>query len=237
MHPCTGKTALVTSASAGAGRAVAMALAKAGAQVVVHHSRSPAAAEQIVRGIRANGGKAIALAVDLASPDGPQELASRTRAIVGDRLDILVFNARLSKSGKLQDATIKAFDAEFAANVRAPLFLIQQLLPVMNRGSRFVVTLEPSLPPEMTPASSSVQGGLEGLVGQLSPVLASRGIQVDSVIPANLARVAGECPGGTPPCAAGDARAARPSEIARTVTELVSSQGQERISADSAGAI
>lgn len=73
MPPCPGKSVLVTNASVGAGRAVAMALGKAGTEVVAHHSRSPAAAEQTVSGICANGGKAIALAVDLATPDGPQE--------------------------------------------------------------------------------------------------------------------------------------------------------------------
>lgn len=75
---CSGKTALVTSAARGTGRAVAVALGKAGAQVLVHHTRSPAAADQTVSDIRASGGKAMALAVDLSSHDGPQELAPRT---------------------------------------------------------------------------------------------------------------------------------------------------------------
>ena len=217
-NSCNGKTALVTSAARGTGRAVAVALGKAGAQVLVHHTRSPAAADQTVSDIRASGGKAMALAVDLSSHDGPQELAMRTRTIIGDRLDILVFNARLTKTASPEQPTAEAFDAEFAANVRAPLFLVQELLPVLRRGSRFVVTLEPPSAPERNPASRSVQGGLEGLVNELESSLAAKGIRVDSVMPAGTA------------CAAVDRRqgeedtfrTARPTEIARTVTALMS---------------
>jgi Dehydrogenases with different specificities (related to short-chain alcohol dehydrogenases) len=218
VHSCSGKTALVTSAARGTGRAVAVALGKAGAQVLVHHTRSPAAADQTVSDIRANGGKAMALAVDLSSHDGPQELATRTRTIIGDRLDILVFNARLTKTASAERATAEAFDAEFAANVRAPLFLVQELLPVLSRGSRFVVTLEPPPAPERNPASSSVQGGLESLVNELGSSLRDRGIRVDSVMPAGTAYAVAEQPLGEEDAI----RSARPAEIARTVTALVS---------------
>ena len=225
MHACNGKTALVTSAARGTGRAVAMALGKAGAQVLVHHTRSPSAADQTVSDIRAGGGKAMALAVDLSSPNGPQELATRTRKIIGDRLDILVFNARFSKAAGAHEATVESFDAEIAANVRAPLFLVRELLPVMSRGSRFVVTLDQPSAPELNPTGSSVEGGLKGLVSQLSPVLGSRGIRVDSVSPASLAHAAGECPEGEAPCiCVSNGRAGRPSEIARTVADLISAQ-------------
>ncbi len=218
VHLCSGKTALVTSAARGTGRAVAMALGKAGAQVLVHHTRSPAAAAQPVSDIRASGGKAMALAVDLSSRDGPQELATRTRTIIGDRLDILVFNARLTKTASPDRPTPEAFDAEFAANVRAPLFLVQELLPVLRRGSRFVVTVEPPSVPKQNPASRSVQGGLEGLVDELGASLGVQGIRVDTVMPTGGARA-----GGSRLQGAEDAlRSPRPAEIARTVAVLVS---------------
>lgn len=69
VHSCSGKTALVTSAARGTGRAVAVALGKAGAQVLVHHARPPATADKNVTDIRTSGGKATALAVDLSSFD------------------------------------------------------------------------------------------------------------------------------------------------------------------------
>jgi len=118
MTTLSGTTALViTGASRGIGRASALALAKAGARVLVHYGRGAKEAEVVVAEIRKAGGRADAVA-DLAAPDGPHRLAKQVRAIVGDRLDILVANAGISKA-----ATIEDFDNLFAVNVRAPFFL------------------------------------------------------------------------------------------------------------------
>src|ERR1700741_1706229 len=87
MTSLTGKTALVTGASRGIGRASALALAKAGAQVLVHYGRGAAEAEMVVNEIRSAGGRADAVAADLANADGPHKLAAQVRRIVGDRLD------------------------------------------------------------------------------------------------------------------------------------------------------
>src|ERR1700722_12162752 len=102
MSTLSGKTALVTGASRGIGRASALALAAAGAQVVVHYGRGAAEADDVVAEIRESGGRADAVAADLAAPDGPHKLATLTRTIVGDRLDILVANAGISKSARIE---------------------------------------------------------------------------------------------------------------------------------------
>ena len=122
MTSCNGKTALVTGASRGIGRASALALAKAGAQVLVHYSRGAEEAKAVVDEIRKAGGRAEALGADLAAPDGPHKLAAETRRIVGDRLDILVANAGISKAATIEETTLADFDALFAVNVRAPFF-------------------------------------------------------------------------------------------------------------------
>jgi len=70
MNKLTGKTALVTGASRGLGRATALALAKAGAQVLVHYGRGLAEAEAVAAEIRQAGGRADVVAGDLAAPDG-----------------------------------------------------------------------------------------------------------------------------------------------------------------------
>jgi len=93
MLNLSGKTALVTGASRGIGRASALALAKAGAQVLVHYGNGEKAAAAVVAEISQAGGRAEKVAADLRAPDGPHALAARVRAIVGDRLDILVANA------------------------------------------------------------------------------------------------------------------------------------------------
>jgi 3-oxoacyl-[acyl-carrier protein] reductase len=122
MTTLSGKTALVTGASRGIGRASALALAAAGAQVLVHYGRGASEADGVVAEIRKAGGRGDAIAADLAAADGPHELANLTRNIVGDRLDILVANAGVSKSATIEDTTIEDFDRLFAVNVRAPSF-------------------------------------------------------------------------------------------------------------------
>jgi 3-oxoacyl-[acyl-carrier protein] reductase len=120
MSNLSGKTALVTGASRGIGRASALALAKAGAQVLVHYSNSEKEADAVVAEIRNGGGKAEKVGADLRNPDGAHALAKRVRAVVGDRLDILVANAGISKSATIEDTTVEDFDNLFAVNVRAP---------------------------------------------------------------------------------------------------------------------
>src|ERR1700753_3555003 len=139
MTNLTGKTALVTGASRGLGRASALALAEAGAQVLIHYGSGPKGADAVVAKTRAAGGRADKLAADLSAPDGAHTLAKQVRQIVGARLDILVANAGVSKAASIEDNTVEDFDRLFAVNVRAPFFLVQQLLPIMCRGSSIVL--------------------------------------------------------------------------------------------------
>src|SRR5271163_1174030 len=128
-------TALVTGASRGIGRATAAALAEAGAHVLVHYGRSTQEAESVVAEIQTKGGHADAVSADLGTPDGASLLANKVRSIVGDRLDVLVLNAGISKAARIADHTVEDFDNLFATNVRGPFFLVQQLLPVLGEGS------------------------------------------------------------------------------------------------------
>ena len=128
------KTALVTGASRGIGRATAAAIASAGARVLVHYSRSALEAESLVSEIEAKGGRANAISADLATPNGASLLAKQVRSIVGDRLDVLVLNAGISKRARIADYTVEDFDNLFATNVRGPFFLVQQLLPILGEG-------------------------------------------------------------------------------------------------------
>src|ERR1700752_3629721 len=100
------KTALVTGASRGIGRAIALALAETDAYVLVHYSRSADDAESLVERIRSKGGRADAISADLATPEGATSLAKEARSIVGDRLDVLVLNAGLSKAATIKDHTV-----------------------------------------------------------------------------------------------------------------------------------
>jgi len=139
MSTLQDKTALVTGASRGIGRATAAALARAGTHVLVHYGRSAQEAESLVSEIQAKGWRAEAISADLGTPNGAALLAKQVRAIVGDRLDVLVLNAGISKAARLADYTVEDFDNLFATNVRSPFFLVQQLLPILGDGSNIVV--------------------------------------------------------------------------------------------------
>src|ERR1700726_3912845 len=118
MTNLSGKTALVTGASRGIGRASALALAGMGAQVLVHYSSGTKEAEAVAAEIREAGGRADTVGADLSAPDGAHKLAKQVRAIVGDRLDILVANAGISKAASIEETTVQDFDKLFAVNVR-----------------------------------------------------------------------------------------------------------------------
>jgi len=186
------KTALVTGASRGIGRATAAALARAGAHVLVHYGRSAREAESLVSEIQTEGGLASALSADLATPNGAELLAKQVRSIVGDRLDVLVSNAGISKAATIRDHTVEDFDNLFATNVRGPFFLVQQLLPVLGEGSNIIVISslgahavvgKPGLDNPSILAYASTKGALETLVKNWAAILGPRGIRVNAVAP------------------------------------------------------
>jgi NAD(P)-dependent dehydrogenase (short-subunit alcohol dehydrogenase family) len=185
MPTLTGKTALVTGASRGMGRASALALAAAGAQVLVHYGRGAKEADAVVAEIRKAGGRADALATDLAAADGADKLARLTRGIVGDRLDILIANAGVSKSATIEATTVEDFDRLFAVNVRAPFFLVQQLLPIMCKGSSivFLSSLAAHAVVGTAPAYAATKGAVDTLVKHFAAQLGARGIRVNAVAP------------------------------------------------------
>jgi 3-oxoacyl-[acyl-carrier protein] reductase len=185
MTTLLGKTALVTGASRGIGRASARALAKAGAQVLVHYGRGAKEAEAVVTAIREAGGRADAVAADLAAPDGPHRLAKQVRAIVGDRLDILVANAGISKAATIEDYTVEDFDNLFAVNVRAPFFLVQQLLPILGSGGSVILlsSLAAHAAVGTLSAYAATKGAVDTLVKHFAFVLGARGIRVNAVAP------------------------------------------------------
>jgi 3-oxoacyl-[acyl-carrier protein] reductase len=189
MTTLSGKTALVTGGSRGIGRASALALAKAGAQVLVHYGRGAAEAQAVVKEITAAGGRAEALAADLEARDGPHKLAKEVRAIVGERLDILVANAGISKSAKIEDTSLDDFDRLFAVNVRAPFFLVQQLLPILGNGSSVILlsSLGAHAAVGTIAAYAATKGAIDTLVKCFAAELGARGIRVNAVAPGVVA--------------------------------------------------
>lgn len=185
MNSLNGKTALVTGASRGIGRATAVALAQAGAQILVHYGANAEEADAVVKEIQNAGGKAHSLGTDLRKPDGAHALARQARAIIGDRLDILVANAGISRSATIEDTTVEDFDNLFAVNVRAPFFLVQQLLPVLQTGSSIILTssLAAHASVGTLSAYAATKGAIDTLVKHFATALGPRGIRVNAIAP------------------------------------------------------
>jgi 3-oxoacyl-[acyl-carrier protein] reductase len=189
MTSLNGKTALVTGASRGIGRASALALAKLGAQVLVHYGQGAKEAEAVVAEIRKAGGRADAVGADLSASDGPHKLARQVRTIVGDRLDILVANAGVAKAAVIEETSVEDFDRLFAVNVRAPFFLVQQLLPILHEGSSIVLlsSLAAHAVVGTLPAYAATKGAIDTLVKHFASALGQRGIRVNAVAPGVVA--------------------------------------------------
>jgi 3-oxoacyl-[acyl-carrier protein] reductase len=185
MTHLTNKTALVTGASRGIGRASALALAADGARVIVHYGRGKEEADAVVADIRKAGGKADAVGADLQAPDGPHKLAAEVRKLVGARLDILVANAGVAKGASIEEQTVEDFDRQFAINVRAPFFLVQQLLPVLGEGSSVILlsSVVARAAVAVLPAYAATKGAISTMVKQFASLLGARGIRVNAVAP------------------------------------------------------
>jgi len=197
MNTPSQKIALVTGASRGIGRATALALAGEGARVLVHYGNSAPEARSVVDEIRAGGGNAEALQADLGTSDGPLQLARQVRAVIGERLDMLVLNAGIAKAAAFEDHSIEDFDKLFATNVRSPFFLFQQLLPLFGEGSSVILVSSlgarfvPGNPGQAgapsLPAYAATKGALDTLVKHWAFALGPRGIRVNAVAPGVIA--------------------------------------------------
>lgn len=136
MSDLAGKTALVTGATAGIGRAVAIRLAENGAEVVVH-GRDARRGAELVSAIADRGGRARFVAADLADVDEVERLA-----VEAGEVDILVNNAGVYEFTSTPDTTAHSVDRHLAINTRAPFQLVAALAPGMaKRGHGAIVNI------------------------------------------------------------------------------------------------
>jgi NAD(P)-dependent dehydrogenase (short-subunit alcohol dehydrogenase family) len=216
-----GLRALITGATSGLGKAIALRLAGDGAQVIVH-GRDAARGAQTVEAIRAQGGSGRFVAADLSDPAQITRLAKD----VGE-IDILVNNAGFSAWGPTAEFDVGAFDAMFAANVRAPFCLVAAFAPGMAaRGTGSIINIG-SMAGSIGLAGGAAYGATKAALGSLAQAWAAefspRGIRVNTVAAGPIytrpeARELFDTLGATTALK----RAADPAEVAEVVAFLAS---------------
>ncbi|KAK4609077.1 Dehydrogenase OXI1 [Fulvia fulva] len=183
-----GKVAIVTGASRGIGEAIAFDLASRGAKVAITYSsdRSREGANNLITRIESEAhSSAIGIQCNLQEPSAPQQIVDETLKAFGPHIDILINNAAIISDKKLEDVTADHFDEVFHLNVRAPLFMIQAVLPHLRRPGRIVnissVGARQGYPGTGTYAAS--KGALEAYTRNWAAELGKDGTTVNCVNP------------------------------------------------------
>lgn len=186
MFRLDGKVAVVTGGSRGIGRATAMALAAQGATVVVTYVRGEAEAKAVVAAIEEKGGKAEAIAFDVADMAAAEAAIAEVAKRHG-RLDILVANAGIAIDGLLLRVKEDEMDRLFAVNVKGAVACARAAIKTMMRAKTGRVIFLSSIVGEMGNAGqtayAATKAALIGVTKTLAREYASRNVTVNAVAP------------------------------------------------------
>jgi 3-oxoacyl-[acyl-carrier protein] reductase/pteridine reductase len=136
----SGKSALVTGGAKRIGRGIALALAQAGADVVLTFRTSGAEAAQTVREIEALGGRALAVECDVRSESSVRRAIAAAIGAFG-RIDVLVNNAAVFASSRLESISLDEWDAVFETNARGPFLVSREALPHLRAVQGRIVNI------------------------------------------------------------------------------------------------
>ena len=185
-----GKTALVTGGSQGIGKAISLVLAEYGANVVVNYRSGKALAEETYQEIKALGVECYLLPCDLSSVDSAKTIA---RYLAGNMLeiDILVLNASVQFRKSWNEVTADEFELQLNTNLRASLFLIQELYPVMQKkGWGRILTIgsvQQLRPHQQMIAYAASKVAQLSMVKSLAPQFGSAGVTINNLAPGAIA--------------------------------------------------
>lgn len=184
------KTALVTGAGRGIGRAIAERLAQDGALVAINYASNTAAAEQALAAITSAGGEGFLLQAKIGEQSSIEHIVSTLKQEFGERtgsesLDILVNNIGGGEHATIETETEQHYDWVMNNNVRGPFFLTQALLPLLADGGRIVniSSAASRLAGTTFITYSMAKAAVEMFTRVLAKELGHRGITVNSVAP------------------------------------------------------
>ena len=184
MGKLTGKVAVVTGASKGIGAGIARALAAHGASVVVNYASSRSGADKVVSEIRAEGGKAVAVAGDVSKSEQAKGLIDAAVTHFG-RLDILVNNSGVYEFGAIEAITEDSFHRLFNINVLGLLLVTQAAVAHMKEGGSVINigSAVSRLKPSGSAVYTATKGAVDMITGVLGKELGARKIRVNSINP------------------------------------------------------
>ncbi|BFO19143.1 SDR family oxidoreductase [Streptomyces sp. KM77-8] len=225
--PQSSRIVAVTGAGTGIGRATARAFAAEGAHVVAIGRRA-----ELLRETAARHDRITPLAADITAEGEPDRIIRAVLETHG-RLDVLVNNAGIVRSGALGTLTPEMITAQLATNLVAPILLAQVVLPLLEKSNGVIVNVSTSVGQRGWPGSSvygATKTALESLTRSWAVELAPRGIRVVAVAPGAIDTPIGEHQGLTAERMAAVrewqlahtplARIGRPEEVAWAVTQL-----------------
>jgi len=175
---------LVTGSSRGIGRAIAAECARKGAIVAVHYSSARQEADQVVRQIERDGGRACAFQADIGVVAEIERLFDQVIARFG-QLDILINNAGVMINRPIEQVSEEDFDRVFRVNVKGLFFCCQQAARKMKAGGR-IINIGSSVTRVMLPTYGSYaasKGAVEQITRVLARELGGRNITVNTVSP------------------------------------------------------
>src|SRR3954463_12677320 len=180
-----GKAALVTGGSRGIGAAIARRLAAEGAAVAITFASAKQKADEVIKAIQREGGRAIAIAADNGDAAAVRKAVDETARAFG-KIDILVASAGIAKIAPVSEFSLEDFDKTVAVNVRGMFVAIQQALKYMGDGGR-IITIGSVNADRMPFAGGAVyamsKAAVAGLVRGLARDLGPKGITVNNVQP------------------------------------------------------
>ncbi len=185
MH-LTGKTALVTGAGRGIGRACALHLATLGASVAVNYSKSGDEAREIVKEIEAMGGKALAIKANVGSANEVEAMFEETVKALGG-LDILVNNAGITKDGMLIRMKEEDWDLVLEINLKGAFLCTKQAAKIMmkQRHGR-IINISSVIGVSGNAGQANYAASKAGIIGfskSIAKELAPRGVLVNIIAP------------------------------------------------------
>ena len=190
-----GKTAVVTGASRGIGRAIAVRLGSEGAYVVINYAQAadakyPGAAEEALRLVREAGGEGEIREADVADTAAIRAMLREISEARG--LDILVNNAGICPMLELFEITEELWDRVHDINLRATFFASQEAARIMlAKGTRGRIVCISSIAADIgTPTQihyCPTKGGVNAMVKAIASVLGPHGITINAVMPGDIA--------------------------------------------------